>query len=246
MMKPQLFGLKYSPWTEKARWALDHYQIDYDYIEHIPIFMNPLIRLRTLNFTGKLTVPVLADHLETYRNSFEIARHADRAGSNSTLFPKTKGLDIESWDNHSNDALNSARILVTLKTANDSTARKEAIAPMVPEPFLDIMEPLADAGIMYFKVKYDIAEGDATEARDNLRDVLLLLRESLKNDYLLNEFSYADIAMSVVLQAVKPLSTSYLDVGPGTRRAWSEPELADEFSDLVEWRDMIYRKHRSK
>ncbi len=32
-----LHGLSCSPWTWRARWALDHHRIDYDYREHTPM-----------------------------------------------------------------------------------------------------------------------------------------------------------------------------------------------------------------
>ena len=39
----ELIGIGYSPWTEKARWALDHHGIDYRYSEHLILFgMLPL------------------------------------------------------------------------------------------------------------------------------------------------------------------------------------------------------------
>ncbi len=38
-MKPfrRLIGLHYSPWTEKARWALDRQRVPYAFEEHLPM-----------------------------------------------------------------------------------------------------------------------------------------------------------------------------------------------------------------
>ena len=33
----ELYGLSYSPWTEKARWALLHHRILFRYVEHAPM-----------------------------------------------------------------------------------------------------------------------------------------------------------------------------------------------------------------
>jgi glutathione S-transferase len=33
-------------------------------------------------------------------------------------------------------------------------------------------------------------------------------------------------------------------VGPRTREAWTQPELAREFADVLAWRDAVYAKHR--
>ena len=41
-----LYGIAYSPWTAKARWALDHHKIPYRYREHLILFGMPELRWR--------------------------------------------------------------------------------------------------------------------------------------------------------------------------------------------------------
>ena len=41
-----LYGVGYSPWTERARWALDHHRIAYRYREHLPMLGEPMLRRR--------------------------------------------------------------------------------------------------------------------------------------------------------------------------------------------------------
>ena len=71
------------------------------------------------------------------------------------------------------------------------------------------------------------------------------LRKALGSSrYLLGEFSYADIAMAVVLHFVVPPADEYVSMGPATRQCWTTPALADEFRDLIYWRDQLYADHR--
>jgi glutathione S-transferase len=62
--------------------------------------------------------------------------------------------------------------------------------------------------------------------------------------YILDGFSFADIAMAATLQMVRPVADNYLAIGPATRDAWTDPELSERFADLLAWRDALYREHR--
>jgi glutathione S-transferase len=53
-----------------------------------------------------------------------------------------------------------------------------------------------------------------------------------------------DLTMAVVLQMVSPVDDRFIRLGPARRRAWTEPTLASEFADLVEWRDRLYAEER--
>ena len=61
---------------------------------------------------------------------------------------------------------------------------------------------------------------------------------------LLGEFSYADIAMASALQFVAPVGDEHIRLGPATRRAWTDLDLAGELTDLIEWRDQLYASRR--
>lgn len=62
--------------------------------------------------------------------------------------------------------------------------------------------------------------------------------------YLLDAFTYADVAMAVVLQMVRPVPDRYMPLGPAVREVRTNEELARGFADLVEWRDRLYARHR--
>jgi len=55
----------------------------------------------------------------------------------------------------------------------------------------------------------------------------------------MNDFSYADIAMAMVLEVVMPIAKSQPDLGPATQRCWRNEALADEFADLLDWRNRL-------
>jgi glutathione S-transferase len=53
---PTLVYLPYSPWSEKARWALDYHGVRYDQSIHVPITGELPLRLRTRRFGGRISV----------------------------------------------------------------------------------------------------------------------------------------------------------------------------------------------
>ena len=76
----------------------------------------------------------------------------------------------------------------------------------------------------------------------SLRQALERTRAGLRavdGDYLLGRFSYADIAMAVVLEGIAPMAQVDPPLGPATRRCWSDPALAEEFEDLLHWRQRL-------
>src|SRR5689334_2595000 len=93
-----LVGLHYSPWTEKARWALDHHGLPYTYEEYLPMIGEPALRLRTRRAFGKVSVPVLIDRDEAVFDSWEIARFAEKQGKGSKLFPEDRLHQIRAWN----------------------------------------------------------------------------------------------------------------------------------------------------
>ena len=60
MRLPELVSLSYSPWSEKARWALDHHGIEYRNIAYTPMLGVPRLRMRLRAMRAKITVPILA------------------------------------------------------------------------------------------------------------------------------------------------------------------------------------------
>jgi glutathione S-transferase len=244
--KPQLIGIGFSPWTEKARWALKHHALPYSYHEHLIIFGMPELRWRLGRWTGPLTVPALRDGDQVLMDSWDIAQYAERNGQGSALFPKENSERIEHYNALSEKALSAARALVASRLLRSPEAKAEVLPSFVPGPLRPALSLLASLGVSYIRSEFEISGETDAQALSDLREVWSGLARDLKSsggDYLLGgSLSYADIAMAVTLQALEP--TARTPVGPAYRKCWASPELRDEFSGLLDWRDRLYQRHR--
>jgi glutathione S-transferase len=108
------------------------------------------------------------------------------------------------------------------------------------------MLPVATMGLYYFKAKYQFGWNKSDDYIKTMRNGLKMVRSQLdsKGEYLLGEFTYADIAIAVTLQMVEPIDQQYIALDENTQNCWRTPVLSEEFADLLEWRDRLYKKHR--
>lgn len=243
---PVLTAMPLSPWSEKARWALDHHRIEYAEEVYTPMLSEPALRWRLRRVRGRVTVPVLFAGGEAYSDSFDIAHYAERRGSGTPLFRRGLENAIARWNQLSESAMAAGRALVTARVADDPRARVEVMPDAIPRPLRRPLDPLARVGVRYLLKKHRASE-DEQENRAALRDALGELRTALADgrQYLLGELSYADIAMASALQFVSPVGDQHIRLGPATRRAWTDLELAGELTDLIEWRDQLYAGRRA-
>lgn len=245
-MRRRLIGESFSPWTEKARWALDHHRIGYAFREYQPLVEEPWLRLATRNFTRRAaTVPVLLDGREVFADSYSIALHADRRGEKERLFLDSARSRIDAWNETSEALLRAGRALFLSRLPTHREALLDYVPPFAPKPIRPLFRPLVRTGIAYLQAKHGAGKDFADKAHGELDAGLSSLRDSLSGrTHLLDELSYADIAMAVVLQFVKPVDGRYIRLSRASREAWTHAELAREFADLVDWRDELYAKHR--
>lgn len=243
-----LVALSYSPWSEKARWALDHHRIPYREEAHMPMLGEVLLRLRTRRVTGRITVPVLIGSSGTVSDSLAIAQRAEQTGHGPRLFPAELMGEILNWNGASEIALEAGRALVTDNFSHDEEALAEALPAAVPESLRKSLIPMARSGTRFIARKYNLGARPLEAHRDRYREQLLALRGRLaaSSPYLLGRFTYADIAMAVSLQFMNPPADRYLPFQPGTRRCLYDERLTGEFGDLIRWRDSLYEKHRGK
>lgn len=242
-MAARLIGLSVSSWTEKARWALDHHRLEYTYEEYLPLIGVPLLRLQMKRFRGKVSVPVLlSGDGQVFDGSLAIAHYADSIGTRSPLFMSHQ---VEDWDAKSEAALVAARGLGMKKMSVSAGAKREQVPGFIPDGLRAAALPAASLGVSYIVRKYGVDREPAATFEAALREILLGLRAGLRGkDYLLGDFSYADITMAVTIQFIKPVSAQYMNVAPHTRECFTQPALAEEFSDLVQWRDALYVSKR--
>ena len=240
-----LLGIPYSPWSEKARWALDHHHVPFRFVEYAPLVGEPALRLKLKKPTGKVTVPAFFDDTGAYDDSFSIARHADEVGTGDKLFSDDTLPAIRRWNERSEAILAALRLSVLDRKASSQKAREEALPSFIPASARPLLVGLTSVGLAFVKAKHKHAI-DPKAAGGILTYELEALRSELAGrPYLLGDaFSYADITMSVSLQFVKPVKDAFLHIGPGTREADTNPEVAARFQDLLDWRDALYEKHR--
>lgn len=242
-----LYGISQSPWTQRARWALDHHGVSYRYHEHLPMLGELLLRraARLKEKGKKASVPLLVNPSgegnDAVMGSFEIAKHAEANGRGAPLFPRDPAAEksISHWNDVAERMSHVGRVSVFQKLPKNRTAQKEALPSFVP----GFMAGSAAVAVSFLAKKYSVPTNLDAEVKQVLRPALEELRAALAGKpYLLDAFTYADITVACALQAVRPHDQAPL--GPGTRETWTNEELAAEFDDLLMWRDTIYRKHR--
>ncbi len=238
-----LYALSYSPWSEKARWALDHHRLDYVEHEYVPILGEPALRWAARRPFGRVSVPTLIEDGVPYIDSLVIAKHADEIGKRARLFPDGAIAEIERYNELSEAMLSAAREICVPRMSADAEAAAEAAPPYLPGRRLLARSSVGLAGL-FLRTKYKM-RADETQSLGTIRGGLVALRAALDDrETLLPTFSYADIVMAVTLQWVAPLPPEIRPVGPALRRILQLPELAEEFADLVAWRDRLYAAHR--
>ena len=242
-MTRTLYGISISPWTERARWALDHHGVAYSYHEHVPMLGEVLLRLKAR--TKKASVPLLVDRDVVVMGSFEIAKHAERVGRGAPLFPRDKDAEVAHWADVAERMTRVGRATLFPKLMKSKAAQAEALPSFIPGGLRGAFAPSAGMVIRFLARKYEVPENVDQEIEHTLRPLLLELRAALETGtHLLSpsSFSFADLAMASALQVVRPRDGARF--GPATREAWTNEAVAEEFGDLLEWRDAIYAKHR--
>jgi glutathione S-transferase len=239
------YAIPYSPWSEKARWAMDAHGVPYQEKVYVPMIDTPWLRLKSKRYLERLTVPLLITPTGSYMDSFDIARWSVSAHPEANLIPEHTREQIEEWNIRSERMLAAGRALTTHKVAK----HRPAWAESVPGPLQrlgPVAELIARVGMRYLDRKYQLGAYTPDISRRVLRENCLALRAGLEThgETLCAAFSYADIAMAVALQFIAPIETDIIRLGTESIGCWSEPELAHEFADLVAWRDALYTTKR--
>jgi len=246
-MSRTLFGLRVSPWTERARWALDHHKLAYDYHEHVPMIGEVLLRRKAR--TSKASVPLLSDGDDVVMGSLEIAKHAERTHGGAPLFPNDNAGEIERWADLAERITKVGRDRLLCRMVASPKAQAESLPSFIPGGLRGALAPTAGMALRFLARKYGSGSDlEAAEKRadETIRPLLEETREAIKDGgYVLSKdcFTFADIALASSLQVLRPRME--MTLGPATREAWTNEKLADEFEDLVAWRDTVYAKHRS-
>ena len=247
----RLIALSYSPWSEKARWALLHHRIAFVESAFVPMLGAPLLRLRTRKFSGRITVPALLTEAGVFMDSWDIARFAEAQSQGRTepLFPAALLEAIAEYTARGERLMEAGRALSTRRIADDPEAQVEALPDFLGEGTLrNISRPVARLGVRYFNQKYDLGAGTEAERTESMRNELLAFRAGLGgSDTLFGPFTFAEIAMTQALQFVRPIEEGggrRPHMKPATRRCFTHEALAAGFEDLLAWRDATCGRHQ--
>jgi glutathione S-transferase len=245
----ELLGLVYSPWTEKARFALDVRRVPYTFRHYQPLIGEPALRVKLRRPLGRVSVPALTlDGGRVLADSADIARWADGRGEGPRLFPPEHEAAIASFVALSERGLAAGRALSLHRMLADD----EALVELLPRQLraLPIASRIGSLGIARTLRKY----GGHIESREAHRRTLLSVLDDLRAalakapqgeqpQTLLGRLTFADIAMAQVVISVEPPAKG-LKLGPASRRSFTDPELRASYADLVAWRDALYAAFR--
>jgi glutathione S-transferase len=245
-MERTLVILPVSPWSERARWALDHHHLPYRTMIHAPFLGERKLKKLIGPTTKRATVPVLLEGAQRFTDSADIARHADAIGSGDKLFPDGRDADVARFVALADDTMAAGRALITKSLLESDGALDEALPPSVPSPLRPLSRPITRYATRWFARKYALDLDDTGPAEAKVRAGLDAVRTALSSSkpYLLGTFSWADISACSLLQAVRPVDHPLYKLGPATRQQWTSPALSSSYPDLLEWRDALYARHR--
>ncbi|AKV03279.1 hypothetical protein AKJ09_09942 [Labilithrix luteola] len=240
-----LVGEGFSPWTEKARWALDHHRIPYRYEEYTPLLSEPWLRLRARRTRGAISVPyLLGPGGFSLGDSFAIAQEADRRGREECLVPLDLMPDITAWNERAERLMRAGRSRILEQTEQRKDVQLESLPQELPRGIRRVLTPTVRVGTAYLRKKYAVR----VVPDEELEVELAAVRAAIAGDpsrALLGRFTLADIAMASALQAVRPHATQPVGLLSAQRAAWERRELAARWEDVLAWRDAMVTKRPS-
>ena len=237
-----LIGMPYSPWTERARWALDHHRLSFNFLAHEPVMGELSLRLRTRRLRGRVTVPVLQVGEDLVTDSVDIVRYADSHGYGAPLIPAELEREVLDHVAASERALDAARGIVLRATMASETALLANTPSFVPGP---LRLPVARFGTGLFARKYGLSARRKEDDLETLtRELDALSTRIAAGDTLLGRFTLADIAVAGALQVLRPADNRHWRLTPAQRLVWQEPQLSERYATLLSWRDRLYDAHR--
>lgn len=237
----RFYAESFAPFCERARWALDHHGVTYREIEQVPLVAEVTLRLAARRLRGPVTVPLLVTEGRTIMGSHEIARWAEERGTGSPLFPPTD--QVDRWITVSDAIMEAGRALLLDRLSTDVDALGEQLPPLVPAPLRRPLSGAARLGVLHLRRKYG-TRGRTAEAHEiALRGRLEEVRRRVTGR-VPDLFSYADITLAASLQFIRPVADEHIHLGPASRRVWTHERLAEQFGDLLAWRDRIYTAFR--
>lgn len=238
-------SLHVSPWSERARWALDHHRLAYREEEHVVFFGEG--KLRRITGKRRNTVPILVADGVVLDESWDIARYADNSGASGTLFPEAKLAEIERVRELVDTHLRAGRGLLVRALMEDDAALDASLPKPVPKAIRPLLRPIVRRVTRYLADKHGVTDpAREAEEKATIRRFLGEMRAMglAPGRTVLGAFSYADVLLATALQGILPVADRHLRLPSAIRRIWTKSDLAQEFPDLIAWRDWVYDMYR--
>jgi glutathione S-transferase len=218
--------------------VLLHHRLAFAEQEHVPLIGELALRLRARR--RRASVPLLVDGGEVVMGSLAIAEHVDARGEQATLIPAALRAEVQALHERLEPVMATGRAQALRAVLGDDEVALFAAPPRLRA--LPGARAAARLGARFLLRKYDVSFAGITE---RLRAGLVEVRRALAGrPHVHPQFSYADVLCASLLQFVAPVSDRFVPLEPATRRSFSNPALAQEFADLVAWRDELYAQHR--
>ena len=227
-----LFHIPHSPWSERARWALDHTPVPHRRVLYTSMVTEPRLRWRLGRATGRITLPVLLTDDGPLEDSVDIARWAAQRGGPAL------GADLDDVRALAEEALDVGRVRTTQRVV----ANAEQLRASLP----GFLQPLGPIGLAVGRKagadllrKYPVGDDDLVARMRAALEGLQTWTQAHPPDTL----TVTHILAATALAFVRPVA-EWANVPEAAAPGWEEPELTAAFADLVAWRDALYSAHR--
>lgn len=245
-MTATLYGLSYSPWTERARWALDHHGIRYQWAVHRLYLGEGALRRRAKAKPGeRASVPLFVDGDLILRDSIDILLHADERGRGSKLVADRAALTalvalVE-------PGLHAMRGRVVSGTIESPDCIREHAAEVVPGFMAGMIAPVVVRASRFIGDKYGATMERDGKNLDVIRQTLRALRDRVDTSFVPGPTTLRaeHILLATFLQGIQPVTSPHIKLKPATRAVWTCTPLTDEAKELLAWRDATYAQARS-
>jgi glutathione S-transferase len=121
----------------------------------------------------------------------------------------------------------------------------ERLPAFIPDFLRKPLVPLSYVGASFILGKYSVDGASEEQLLGHMDEFLAKAETALKNrEFVFDTFSFADITIATMLQAVTPVDFKYIDLGEASAKIMREPVLEEKYAALIAWRDGIYARYR--
>ena len=236
MAKPTLVSIAYSPWSRRAKKALDRQGIEYRLQSFLPGAGEPMLRARLRKPFGKVTVPVLFTDDGPLMDSTEIAYWASDRSDTPLAPPRLRPI-IDEWVARAEDALMAGRLRTTTLIRADRDALRSSL-PSAVRPLGPLGMLIASDLTRRLLTKY-ADERTMSERNAVLDDYVQTLESALENGpHLAGEPSYADLAAASGLAFIGPDARA--PIPPEARPHWTRADLVEKHPKVFAWCEQVW------